>query len=443
MYWFILLYPFLIYPWGTDPYYTVPKFVYLISFVTVYWTILVVIRRKWFMHIHKTYTPVEGILSVFIGLMVLSTIFSVNQTTSIYGTDFRYEGLITLFSYCSLLIFAYRLVNPLSIEKIIKGMVTVSLVVSLYGIMQHYLIDFLPRNSTKIGYKSSFAFFDNPNFFGSYLVMLIMLSIYLYSNEIKRSWSIFYFFCTSISFVAMIFSNTRSAFVGFAFGILFFIIFVVLRRKILWKRWVLLLLTLTSLFVIIDRVENGGVSNRAKTIIEEPTNIVTEGSTGHEGSNRYFIWKKSVPLIADYFLLGSGPDTLKYVFPADEKEKVEFFNDPNMIIDKAHNEYIQIAVTLGVPALLTYLLLISFIFYNAIRAIKVSKPKDNLVIFGLLSAIMGYLVQAFFNISVVPVAPLFWILLGFTYALSMVFLNQNNRVVHSKEKAHEQLSIVG
>jgi O-antigen ligase len=78
-----------------------------------------------------------------------------------------------------------------------------------------------------------------------------------------------------------------------------------------------------------------------------------------------------------------------------------------MIIKKAHNEYIQIAVTIGVPALLTYLLLISFIFHNAIRAIKVSTPKDNLVIFGLLSAIMGYLVQAFFNISVVPVAPLF------------------------------------
>jgi hypothetical protein len=56
------------------------------------------------------------------------------------------------------------------------------------------------------------------------------------------------------------------------------------------------------------------------TIIEESTNIVTEGSTGHEGSNRFFIWKKSVPLIADYFLLGLEPDTLKYVFPADEKE---------------------------------------------------------------------------------------------------------------------------
>jgi putative inorganic carbon (HCO3(-)) transporter len=425
MYWFILFFPLLIFPWGPDPYYTVPKVLYLVFFVFVMWTVLLVIRKKWLFYQQHFYTKVEMILSIFIFLIILSTIFSVNQKTSIFGSDLRYEGMIPLISYCSLLIFAYRLINPKLIEKTIKGIVIISIIVSAYGIMQHYLIDFLPRNAARMGYTRSFAFFDNPNFFGTYLVLTILLSITLFLRVHRNKEYYFYLFSSCLSFIAMIFSGTRSAMVGITFGIIFLSFFVILKRKELWKRWAGLLITFSILFCVIDIIEDGGNFKRAFSSVSETYNIATDQSTGHEGSSRFFIWKKSVPLIYEYFWLGSGPDTFKYVFPADKDEKFEYFNDPEMVVDKAHNEYIQIAVTLGVPALIVYLFLVGFILLHAVRALNNSSAQDSLLIYGLISVILSYLVQAFFNISVVTVAPLFWILLGLTYSLSIRATNNS------------------
>lgn len=433
MYWFIVLFPLLIYPWNAEHYYTVPKFVYLISFVTVIWTILIVIRRKWFAYLPKLYTPVEGIITVYLGLIVLSTIFSVDRHTSIYGTEYRYEGLISLICYCSLLIFAYRLVNPSSIERVLKGMVFVSVIVSIYGIMQHFLIDFLPRHETKIGATRSYAFFDNPNFFGSYLVMMILIGIYLFLKETKFITLSYYYLTVVLLFVAMIYSGTRSAWVGFATGVLFLTLFVILKRKDLWKKWILIIFTVVAIFFILDKLENGGFQSRAKTIITESTAVVTKQTTGHEGSNRYFIWEKSVSLIPEYFWLGTGPDTLKFVFPATSEELATYMGDPNMIVDKAHNEYIQMAVTTGVPALLVYLFLIVYILAVVIKAARITDKDERLLLYGLLAAILGYMAQAFFNISVVPVAPFFWILLGFTYGLSLYVIEEKKKSANVKK----------
>jgi O-antigen ligase len=425
MYWFILFFPFLIFPWGADPYYTAPKVFYLVFFVFIMWTVLLIIRKKWLMYQHQYFSKVEIILTIFIILIILSTIFSVNPETSIFGSVHRFEGVISLISYCSLFIFAYRLINPSLIKKTIKGIVGISIIVSIYGILQHYLIDFLPRNSSKIGDTRSFAFFDNPNFFGSYLVITILLSITLFLTAQKNKERYYYLFCTSISFSAMIFSGTRSAWIGVMFGVIFLTMVVVLMRKDLWKSWTYLLITLTALFCVIDITEDGGNFKRVFSSFSESYKIATDQGTGHEGSSRFFIWKKSMPLIPEFFWLGSGPDTFKYVFPIDEEESLKYFYTPDITVDKAHNEYLQMAVTLGVPALIMYLFLVCYILYKAIISIKISNSNNRLILYGLISVILGYLIQAFFNISVVPVAPFFWILLGLTYSLSMNSQNQN------------------
>ena len=89
-----------------------------------------------------------------------------------------------------------------------------------------------------------------------------------------------------------------------------------------------------------------------------------------------------------------------------EKKQKKIFNKKS-IVDKAHNEYLQIAVTIGIPALLTYLTLIGIILFKSVR---LSKSASFLIPLNI--ALISYLIQAFFNISVVSVAPLYWALLG-------------------------------
>ena len=126
------------------------------------------------------------------------------------------------------------------------------------------------------------------------------------------------------------------------------------------------------------------------------------------GSGRMFIWKNGITLVPKYALHGSGPDTFDIPFMENFSEKKKnIFRFAATSVDKAHNGILQIAVTIGIPALLTYLTLIGIILFKGIRLSKI-----NTFLIPLNIALISYLIQAFFNISVVSVAPLYWAFLG-------------------------------
>lgn len=103
-----------------------------------------------------------------------------------------------------------------------------------------------------------------------------------------------------------------------------------------------------------------------------------------------------------------GPDNLKDGLMINCPEETNTFVEKyNAIIDKAHNEYIQLAATIGIPGLITYL-----IFIYAIIKDKIRKVFNVNVYFIIVVTVLTYMVQAFFNISTIGIAPLFWMLLG-------------------------------
>ncbi|MCL6571837.1 MAG: O-antigen ligase family protein [Bacillus sp. (in: Bacteria)] len=430
MYWFIILFPLLIYPWGFDPYYTEIKTNYLYIFVVGTWLLIILKGRYRSLIPAKGDASIETFLLLFLCLIEISTAFSNWKYTSVYGMIDRKEGLISFFSYCSVFLFSYRQLDVKKLEKVIPGMVIVSAFVSIYGILQHYSLDFLPRNSAMRNYSGTYTFFDNPNFFGSYLVIVILLSVTMYLTATNKKLSSLYLLTTCLAFIALIFSNTRSGYVGVFCGLVFLTAFVIYKRKYLWKRWATLLITLALLLTIINFTEKGHYFNRISSFFSDSYNIASNQSTGHEGSNRYFIWKESLPLVKEYFWFGSGPDTFEFIFSATPDERQKYLGSASAKVDKVHNEYLQIAITLGTPALLTYLLLLFAVVRKTFQAVKKVSEKEKLILFVLISTIIGYLIQAFFNISTVPVAPIFWAILGITLAQSNLYL-KNSTVQNS------------
>ena len=91
--------------------------------------------------------------------------------------------------------------------------------------------------------------------------------------------------------------------------------------------------------------------------------------------------------------------------PTENLEYIE--SSKGTYIDKAHNEYLHIAVTMGIPALLFYL---AFIGMIVIKGIKRSSKHKVIAMYTIV--IISYLVQAFFNISTIGIAPIFWFILG-------------------------------
>ena len=127
------------------------------------------------------------------------------------------------------------------------------------------------------------------------------------------------------------------------------------------------------------------------------------------GSGRIGIWKCMLPVAKEYFLLGAGIDNVGVVCP----------EDCGMRYDKAHNVYLQMLITNGILFLSFYCVLCLIIFIKGFRLIETF----DLAIF---IAFIGYCVQAFANISVIDVAPYFYLFLGILVFCNNKKITSNN-----------------
>ena len=153
---------------------------------------------------------------------------------------------------------------------------------------------------------------------------------------------------------------------------------------------------------------NMSLYNRLNLISSELNSALTTGEIDKTfGSGRIEIWRMVLKVIAMKPMLGSGPDTLAdSLIHNVTTDAVNYIERTNTYADKAHNEYLQIAATIGIPALVVYLAFIAQILSKQKNMFK-DEPT-----FILMIPIIAYLTQAFFNISTIGVAPIFWLLLG-------------------------------
>ncbi len=134
----------------------------------------------------------------------------------------------------------------------------------------------------------------------------------------------------------------------------------------------------------------------------------------HFANMRGYIWARTIPLLKEYFLLGSGPDTFVIAFPNHDLVGLYNSGHENETITKPHCMYLQTAVQTGVPSLIA--LLIFYIWY-LISSIKLYwkhsyegyMPKIGVAIF---ASCIGYMILALTNDSCVTTSPIFYALIG-------------------------------
>lgn len=139
------------------------------------------------------------------------------------------------------------------------------------------------------------------------------------------------------------------------------------------------------------------------------------GFNGHEnfGSARGFIWSRTMPLITASPIVGYGADNYGLVFPQNDYNiKYQLYGTPNILIDKAHNYYLQLATSFGIPGMILVLSLILLSVKNLLTEFYSQKPNARLYLVFVL-CILGYLGSGLFYDSNVHVSPFFWTFIGF------------------------------
>jgi len=148
------------------------------------------------------------------------------------------------------------------------------------------------------------------------------------------------------------------------------------------------------------------------------------GFEGRErwGSDRGYIWSRTLPLLPSTFFIGTGPDTFTQAFPQnDVVAKMLVFNNPYIPIDKAHNVYLQTWVTTGGISALALVFLFVFYLFNAFLSIVRSNMKEGKFLFGLqaglFAGISAFAVSAFSTDSTIGSSGVFYLLLGLGYGV--------------------------
>ena len=141
-------------------------------------------------------------------------------------------------------------------------------------------------------------------------------------------------------------------------------------------------------------------------------------------SGRGYIWSRTIPLLKNYMIKGSGPDTFTLVFPQDDYIGLENNGFKGSIVSKPHNLFLQIGVQTGVISLIAFLSLFFIYFIQSVRVYIKNKFESYSaqIGVGIFLATIGYMIGGITNDSTITVSPIFWILLGIGFAM-----NQKNK----------------
>jgi hypothetical protein len=138
------------------------------------------------------------------------------------------------------------------------------------------------------------------------------------------------------------------------------------------------------------------------------------------GTHRGYIFSRTIAMMPQYWLVGSGPDTFINVFPHHDRFGL-ITSGMTTIADKSHNVYLQTWITKGGIAALALIFLFGHYlfttFVSLLRAKKETAKAYGLRL-GLLAGMTAFMVASLATDSTIGSTGVFFVLLGTGYGLN-------------------------
>ncbi len=428
--------------------------------LTYFFTIIIVMVWLWRMIQEKRFifrkTPFFWFFLAFLVSQILSTIFSIDPHTSIYGYYSRFHGgLLSTITYLALFFTAVSNFSKEDLKPLLQSLLLGSLGATLYAIPEHFGLSpscVIIRNewSTNCWAENTnplhriFGTFGQPNWLAAYLLMTWPLAIWWISKQWKSIqheksnfapliWPFLTFF---FSLLAILYTGSRSGFLG----ILTIIVIYNAGNVLIWRHnikttkkisftdwyaiphWLFLVTAITFLLVgtplspSLGEMIQRSTSGPAPTPVTvqqtpPPTGTVLENGGTDSGKIREIVWKGAIQIWRRYPVFGSGVETFAYSYYLDRPAEHNFVSEWDFLYNKAHNEFLNILATTGIVGLAAYFSLLgSFVVY-CFRSFQKQKLSDSQQLFqvSLLAGYAGLALSNFFGFSTVMVGILFFL----------------------------------
>lgn len=357
------------------------------------------------------------IMLLLVILGIISTIYAIDFDAALHGFSGRYEGLLQIVTYYMLFLNCKNISNKICKYILISIIILLGCFQAIYGVLQFADVSrFLNHEIIRKRFYST-GVEVNPNFFSAAMILTLALSIGIYMFKKNVFVSIVSLIASAVLFFGLLCSGAMSGMVAFvALIIVIFILFFILRPNIWWTigKVVIMIICLGVVFYQFNKIDGGYYSYQMETTAFEFGEAVTGNSKPWHGTGRIHIWSETLKVVPDNLWNGVGIDNF---FNAFGENEILIDIESKLAVDKAHNEYLQKLVTEGIFSFVIYIVLLFLIGIKAIIKIFKEKQRDDVLFVALFLSFGVYCVQAFFNISVISVAPLFYIVMGLLCSL--------------------------
>lgn len=429
----------------TSELFELPKmtFVYLMTiFILTLWLLRMVNHSR----IIFTRSPLDIPIAIFLASQILSTFFSLDPHTSIFGYYSRFHGgLLSTFSYITLFYVFISNVPNNQFKNSLTTLLTSATLASLYAFPEHF--GHSPSCAMITGNFNAtcwvqdvqnriFGTFGQPNWLAAYLITLIFIPIglllhSLHNTKLKLTIGhTAYAAITILFFLTLLFTKSRSGLLGLAIGSVVFVTLLLTQSKLprqkIIKQLTLLLACAGLLFLFFGRNVipqlNPYLPQFSPAKIQNPSSNIQIGTSLETGGTssgeiRRIVWKGALDLWQKYPLFGSGVETFAYGYYQVRPIEHNLVSEWDFLYNKAHNEFLNILATTGIIGFLAYLLLIGSILITSIKKIS-TNTQSRYLLPAFIGGFTALMVSNFFGFSTVPVGLLFVLLPALTLILT-------------------------
>lgn len=398
-------------------------FVYgLTTLITATWIYSWIKAKK----IVITRTPLDLPIFLFLLSQVLSTIFSIDPHTSLWGYYSRFHGgLASTISYI-LLFYAFvsqgfspaggrskTKVSPgvepaksyINTILLSTGLISVYAVLERLGIDKHIWVqDVQSRVFSTLG---------QPNWLSAYLVAILPLPIFMYLKDKKLP----HLLLSLLIITSIIFTKSQSGIAATGLTLFLILTYQAYRHKKLTILSVSSILLLGSALLLKPQALTTTLNslNQINPFYSTTQEIAQKDleTRGNGGSNsmaiRRVVWQGAIDLGLKHPLLGTGVETFAYSYYQQRPASHNLLSEWDFLYNKAHNEYLNFFATTGFLGLSSYLLLIIYTIRWWSRTIRNNSKNSKSIDTALFIGWLSILITNFFGFSVVAVGLLFFL----------------------------------
>ncbi|MBD3328010.1 hypothetical protein GF340_01770 [Candidatus Peregrinibacteria bacterium] len=354
IYFLILFTPLIVNPFGMKPF-SISKFAFFIVLTSIVALIFFLKEKnikynKWIMII----------LGSWMLSLILSTIFSVSPIESFFGLYERQQGLLAYLFYSLFFIVSLQILANKKVQKTaFKIIISIGVILSIHAILQQFDLDPIGLGNLDQSSGRSIALLGQANVLGKWLILPLIANIYYFfssSSKLKILFAI-----TSLLTLAGLYTTlNRATFMALA---LVFVLAIIYKyaKKINWK-------------IIIPIVLVAILAGSAILFTGNLRSI----------STRSILWEKSVQLVQENPLLGSGPETFYHTYQTVLDPDIYNYETMFNIPDRVHSQPLQILLDQGVFGFAFYAILIGFLIYVFITK-KANTDESKIALFSLIA----------------------------------------------------------